>query len=226
MRVRLLAVPFVAFGCAQNGANPMVILGNIAPVGGTCSFSATSGQPTLSSGEIFAGSTLPYVLTPLLESRVTESGSGQATADRSIFLESANVTLSATATGGTGSTALGSGFSVPVSGTLPAGGTISISFPIIPVSDLASLNTGSAATEVVASVQVIGRLGGGEVKSEPFTYGITVCPAGAPCVVNDLGACSATTTTQNTGNPCNMFQDGSVDCCDGSAGLVCPAAAQ
>ena len=210
-----------AFGCTANGAQGMVVLGNTAPSGATCSFTGAVGQSTLSSGEISAASTVPYILTPLIQSRLT-AGSGGEPVDRSILLSSANVQLTA---GGASWPA----FSSPVSGTLAPGGTINVSFPVIPVEILQTLNTGSAQIEVVSTTTIIGDEGGGQVNSEPFTYGITVCPDGAPCVVNDLGTCGGLVAEVLVGNPCNPFQDGEVDCCSDvqdPTKLICPAVSE
>ncbi len=219
-RVPVLAL--LLFGCVKNGAEGMVILANTAPTGSTCVFTGDPSQPAFSSGQIFAGSTNAYVLTPLIESRITAAGSG-ASVDRSILLDGANITLTATQNGA-GVSLPSPSFSTPVSGSIPPGGLINVAFPIIPVEDLMALNTGSVQTEVVANVTVFGSEGGGNINAEPFTYGVTVCPKGAACVVSDLGTCVGLTATVNLGNPCNPFQDGMVDCCDDKSGsLVCPA---
>jgi len=204
------------FGCTANGAQGMVILGNTAPTGTTCAFSGDPSQGTLSSGEISAESPLPYILTPIVESRFS-AGSG---IDRSIFLSNANVQLSANGAG------LAT-FSAPVSGTIPPGGTANVSFPAIPVTVLQMLDSAAAPTEVLASVTIIGTEGGGQVDSEPFSYGITVCPKAAECVVQNLGSCVGLTAQISPGNPCNPFQDGVVECCTNTAGqTVCPAVSE
>ena len=209
-----------AFGCTANGAQGMVILGNTAATGTSCAFSGATGQATLSSGEIAARSTLPYLLTPLIQSRLT-AGSGGQPVDRSILLSSANVQLSAN---GAGLPA----FSSPVSGTIPPGGTINVSFPLIPVDVLNMLNSGTSQTEVIATVTIIGDEGGGQVNSEPFTYGVNVCPDMAPCVTQNLGMCDEISGTVSQGNPCNPFQDGVVSCCTdiNTGSAICPAVAE
>jgi hypothetical protein len=65
-----------------------------------------------------------------------------------------------------------------------------------------------------------GDLGGDEVSASPFHFPISVC---TDCVVNIVGACPAAGT--QTGNPCNVFQDGVVDCCTSGSQLVCPTQA-
>jgi hypothetical protein len=75
---------------------------------------------------------------------------------------------------------------------------------------------------VLANVEAFGDLQGTEIVADPYQYPVTICN---DCVVNNLGACSALPvgTIARTGNPCNPFQDGIVDCCEGTNGPVCPA---
>ena len=218
MRVPVLML--LAIGCVKNGADGMVILENDAATSTTCTFTGQTGQPTLSSGQIFANSTNAYLLTPLIESRLS-AGSGLEV-DRSILLQGANVTLS-----GNGVALSNTSFSTPVSGTIPPGGTVNVSFPVIPAEDLAGFVNGSDQGLITVTVQMYGTEGGGTIDSEPFTYGVTVCPAGAPCVVTNLGTCAGLTAgVASVGNPCNVFQDGAVDCCTDTTGkYICPAVA-
>ncbi|HEY3802079.1 MAG TPA: hypothetical protein VGL61_05700 [Kofleriaceae bacterium] len=212
----------LAIGCVKNGADGMVILENNAPTGTACTFTGQTGQPTLSSGQIYAGSTNAYVLTPLIESRI-EAGSGLEV-DRSILLQGANVTLSAS-----GVSLPMTAFSTPVAGSIPPAGTVNVSFPIIPAVDLAAFASGTTQGLITATVQIYGTEGGGNVDSEPFTYGVTVCPTGALCVAQDVGTCTGFSgAVTSTGNPCNAYQDGTVSCCEKGGDktmLVCPAVA-
>ena len=73
-RVPVLAL--LLFGCAKNGAEGMVILANTAPAGTACTFTGDPMQPAFSSGQISAESTNAYLLTPLIESRISPAGSG------------------------------------------------------------------------------------------------------------------------------------------------------
>jgi hypothetical protein len=217
MRVPVLVL--LAIGCVKNGADGMVILENDAATATTCTFTGVTGQPTLSSGQIFANSTNAYLLTPLVESRLS-AGSGLEV-DRSILLQGANVTLS-----GNGVALPNTSFSTPVSGTIPPGGTVNVSFPVIPVEDLAGFVNGSDQGLITVTVQIYGTEGGGTIDSEPFTYGVTVCPEDAPCVVQDPKVtCDAFTGGALVGNPCNPFQDGMVDCCTTNGKYVCPGVA-
>jgi hypothetical protein len=215
MRVPVLML--LAIGCVKNGADGMVILENDAATATTCTFTGATGQPTLSSGQIFANSTNAYLLTPLIESRLS-AGSGLEV-DRSILLQGANVTLS-----GNGVALPNTSFSTPVSGTIPPGGTVNVSFPVIPAEDLAGFVGGSDQGLITVTVQIYGTEGGGTIDSEPFTYGVTVCPEDAPCVVqNPKVSCAGFVGGGAVGNPCNPFQDGMVDCCtDANDKYVCP----
>jgi hypothetical protein len=222
-------VSFVVLGCAKNGDEGMVVLANTAPNGTACTFSGDPTQPAFSQGEIYAGSTDPYLLTPLIESRFTPVGSGE-NVDRSILLQGADVTLSAS-TGGQSVTlpSAAAQFTTTIAGTIGPGGFLNVSFPIVPTDILSLFKSGTADTEIVANVVVFGDEGGGRVNAEPFGYQVTICPEGAPCVVEDVGTCKGLTATVNPGNPCNPFQDGIVTCCEdeNTAGqLDCPAAPQ
>jgi hypothetical protein len=220
------AAALMLFGCADHGGEGMVILENTAAMGTTCMLTGDPTQPTLSAGQIVAGSPEPYLLTPLIESRISDLGSDDEIA-RTILLDGADISLQSAGT--TGSLApLGSTFTSVFSGSIPPGGTVNVSFEIIPASVLNMITTD---TEVVANITVHGTEGGGTINAEPFTYGVTVC---TDCVVNVLtgadgttkDSCSSFTSTVRPGNPCNPFQDGAVDCCmSGSGALVCPAVA-
>jgi hypothetical protein len=226
MRRFPVLVLFVALGCAKNGDEGMVVLANTAPSGTSCTFTGDPTQPAFSQGEIYAGVTdpNPYLLTPLIESRITAAGSGE-NVDRSILLQGADVTLTASSNGKSVSLPSSAQFTTTIAGTVEPGGFLNVSFPIVPTDVLSLFETGSADTEIVANVVIFGDEGGGRVNAEPFDYQVTVCPAGAPCVVQDAGPCATFTGTVSTGNPCNPLQDGVLTCCEGSdgGGLVCPA---
>jgi hypothetical protein len=232
----------VAGGCTvSNGAdNGMVVLGNTALTSGTqtCMFSGLPGQPMLSHGIVAVISPNPYVLTPLVQSRIT--GTTDQTIQRSIQLQGANVSLAVAST----SLQSGSTFSSPTitlsgtnaqfqtltSGTLEPNSTINVQVSIIPVSALASINQQAAAAaadnlrvEVVATVTMFGTLAGSHIEAAPFKYPITVC-SGSGCVATNRGACPLKAgTTLSLGNPCNPYQDGTIDCCASGTSLTCPA---
>ncbi|HEY1546560.1 MAG TPA: hypothetical protein VGG28_02005 [Kofleriaceae bacterium] len=229
MRRFPVLVLFVALGCAKNGDEGMVVLANTAPSGTSCTFTGDSTQPSFSQGEIYAGSPDPYLLTPLIESRITAAGSGE-NVDRSILLQGADVTLTAS-TGGQNVSlpSAAAQFTTTIAGTIEPGGFLNVSFPLIPTDILSQFKSGTTDTEIIANVVIFGNEGGGRVNAEPFGYQVTVCPEGAPCVAQDVGPCAGLTASVNAGNPCNPYQDGITTCCEAGSGsdavLVCPAVA-
>ncbi|MEO8839961.1 MAG: hypothetical protein ABI591_01375 [Kofleriaceae bacterium] len=212
-------------GCADKGDEGFFILNNTAPpVGGvSCAFTGDPAQPFIAAGAISYLAPQGYVFTPLLESRITAVLGHEA--ERTIHLEGANVTLQV-ANGG-----MQQQFTALFSGSLaPNSGTTNVSFELLPVSSIKALGSASQNVEVVASVSAYGTLGGGRIEGEPFQYPITIVApdngivfgaktpsqAGTPCL-ND-------TNTPRSGNACNVFQDGVVDCCVSATGTnVCPA---
>ena len=76
-----------------------------------------------------------------------------------------------------------------------------------------------AGRRAVLSLATFGTLAGSRIDAEPWLYAVQIC---ANCVVFDHGACPMTVATLRTGNPCNVFQDGIVDCCEDTGGLLCP----
>jgi hypothetical protein len=77
------------------------------------------------------------------------------------------------------------------------------------------------ATEVVGKIVVFGTLAGDEVTSQEFQFPVTIC---TDCIVVNAGPCPLPAdTTVRSGNSCNVFQDGVVDCCATADGLFCPA---
>jgi hypothetical protein len=240
----LTATLLLAGACANQGDEGMIVLNNTA-ISGSCALTGDPGQPFTSHGEIFALSNKGYLLTPLIQSRVstavTGAGNGSTTTvdplTKTIFLDGADVKLTLVAAtieqGGSYSTTQLNqelpAFRVLFSGSLPPEGTVNVGFEVISPAQLRDIVSRSGANitggqnlqaEVSAEVTITGKLGGDSIKALPFTYPISVC---TDCIVNNIGACPATTTV-STGNACNMFQDGVVDCCsDGTGSLVCPA---
>jgi hypothetical protein len=127
------------------------------------------------------------------------------------------------------------------SGSLPPnGGFANVAFNIVPVQLLDAISqkvagtTGNVDAEVVASIVPYGDIGGDNIDGDIFVYPVDVCTGCiANQVINNAGTgpepCPlASGTIIRTGNPCNIFQDGIVDCCTANVGmanesLVCPA---
>jgi hypothetical protein len=224
-RLTILAPALALGACSANngGDSAMIVLDNSAVIAGAtaCTFTGDIAQPFTSHGIIFSGSPVPYILNPLIESRITAVTGQEAT--RTIEIQGADVSLTVAGTGAP--TLPQPSFQVIASGFVaPNMGTTNLSLDVLPVADLtaldAALGTATGGSfEVVASVKVHGLLGGDRVDAQPFQYGITVCN---DCVVFDDGPCPLTIQTIRGGNVCNVFQDGNVDCCEQGSTLVCP----
>ena len=241
---------------ATSGDEGFVIRNNLAPNEGNCAFTATASAPFVSRGTLTSRATSPYILTPLIESRIS-AAMGQENL-RTVALMGAkidlsigpitvedlqgNVTFTCSAEGPNAcfseaerATLADAGvtkFRTPFAAPLPPnGGLASAVFDIVPTTTVSeierkvgALAAGSRMSALVlATATIYGRLGGSELDGLPFDYPVTVC---SDCVVNDLGPCAgvAEDFEPRTGNPCNPFQDGVVDCCIGTGGaLTCPA---
>lgn len=233
----VLAVSLCAFAaCTSDSGGGVIIRQNLAPPGdGTCALSPALDAPFIARGTIAMSSPLPYILTPLLQSRIT-SLMGQESA-RTVSMRGARVSLTIegasvddtamdldTTGFPVGAAKFTSLFSAPVA---PNGGLTVGEFDIVPTSFLAAVaaKTGTAGrvhVQAVAQITVYGDLGGGEIESEPFFYPVTICN---DCILNVVAACPLPTAAMvNTGNACQPYQDGVIDCCSNPDGtLVCPA---
>jgi hypothetical protein len=240
LRAAVLFTSTLAFtGCvADSGGEGFVILNNTAVSGESCALTGDASQAFLAHGQINSSSPNGYLLTPLFESAI--SATSGMDLQRTILLAGANIELSVvamTVTHADGSTTnpplptltgTDQKFRVLFSGSLPPGGTANFAFEVLPVSTMHTIMAASGAgsgdsvnAEVTAKVTADGTMGGDRVDSSPFTYPITVCN---DCVLVDRGPCADFMGTARTGNACNPFQDGPVDCCTDDAGaLVCPA---
>ena len=241
LRLVTLTAVLALTACANQGDEGFIVLNNTA-VADSCSLTGDPNQPFIAHGEIYSGSPKGYMLTPLIQSRVTTGGAGSGAAvdptTRTIFFKGANVTLDVKAVSieradgsFTNPNVTLSGqqaqFSALFSGSLPPGGSANVAFELIPVQTLRTIQMASGAgptdrmrAEVLATITILGELNGDEVSAQPFTFPVSVCN---DCVVVNLGACPVTAMAR-TGNACNPFQDGVVDCCTDADGfLTCPA---
>lgn len=240
LRVLATALITLAFtGCvADNGGEGFVIVANefipVATIG--CMVLPVATGPFQSRGQISTRSQSGYVLTPVMQSNI----STQSMTDilqRTITLQGANIDLTVDAltighadgtfTKATPPALTGTDgkFLSQFSGSIAPGALTGLAFEIVPVTTIAAIKqaAGAGATdtidaEVTANIKPFGVMGGSRVDGTPFKYAVSVC---SNCVVNDIGACPKPAT--NKGNPCNIFQDGMVDCCESASGLVCPA---
>ena len=220
VRALIPALLLAAACTANSGDEGMFVVNNSALATGTttCSFTGALDQPFITSGEVYSGSPFGYEMTPLIESRIAEV-MGLDT-QKTITIEGAHVTL--TAPGVTFTTPK---FDAYFAATLPPASSINAGFELLPVQALQDITAaGSAANDiqVLANVVPFGTLGGSRIDGSPFQYPVTV---GSNLVVNMLGDCTALAsgTVPRAGNPCNVYQDGIVDCCTKGATLVCPA---
>ena len=223
--LRYLSIVALAGCLAHSGDEGMVVLNNTAITGNMCTLLGTAGQAFQTQGVISSLSPFAYVLTPFLQSKISVGDPTDVAQvlQRTIQLQGARVDLSVAG----GKVSLPNNhFAALFSGDLPPQGTANVGFDLVPPEDIAAINSalGPATTPgsvtVIASAVVYGTMGGNEIDSNPFQYPVTVCNN---CVVTDLGACKGLMAgTISVGNPCNPYQDGVLDCCEGT-GLVCPA---
>ena len=244
---RLFILLCVTAGCAADEYGSFVILSNNAPpTSGLCEFTADENNAFITRGQLAIESTSSYLLNPLFASRLkAESGKEL---QRTVALHGARVDLVVgpivTIEGGVSTTIdidpadpeLGKDvggitkFQTLFSAALPPNGLSAATFDLVPTQVIEAViaRAQPSATRVVhaqvqANVEAFGDLQGSEIVGDPFQYPVTICN---DCVVNNLGACAAIPigTIARTGNPCNPFQDGIVDCCAGDQGQqVCPA---
>lgn len=239
LRLATLASALLLVACADSGDEGMIVRNNTA-VADTCTLTGEPGQPFKSRGTIYAFSPAGYLLTPLIESRIALSVGDEQMVDplqKTIQLRGADVSLTlksvSVETNGSFNVqqldqALGTPFSTLFAAPLPPNGSVNVGFEVIPPSLLreaiaasgADPNTSNINAEVLAQVTIRGELGGDELTSAPFHYPISVCNN---CVVVDNGACPMNVAEVRIGDPCNVFQDGQVDCCrDEANNLICP----
>ncbi|CAN5140142.1 hypothetical protein BH11MYX1_BH11MYX1_03960 [soil metagenome] len=218
--VSVLAFVGLVSGCSNGGDEGMFVLNNSAPPAGTvCTFTGDKAQLFTSAGTISfdAGAAgTGYILAPLIESRITTTSDAQI-AQRTIRLEGANITATVQPSG------VKQQYSVLFSGSVAPGGTTNVSFEALPAASITALGKADVNTQVVLSVQIYGMLGGSRIDAETFTYPVTIVAQGKG-IVFDAGPCATDVAVARTGNACNPYQDGVVDCCTSKSGdQVCPA---
>ena len=218
----------LATGCTEGGESFFIVQNQVPDTG--CVVPSALTTNFISRGRIEATAAGGYLFTPVVQSLVEESATGQS--DRVLFVEGADVTLSFQE--GTFSEAeVGSlreaglaNFRQAFSGAVFPGSTTSFAFEIIPqpmLAELAGVIGAGGSTIVTAEVVMFGSLDGGDVEAQPFTYPIEVCDG---CLRIDRGACAGLPADFEaaTGGTCQLLQDAALDCCTDSTGtLVCPA---
>ncbi|HWU90471.1 MAG TPA: hypothetical protein VN253_24570 [Kofleriaceae bacterium] len=224
-RTRLLLLATAAAGCAGTGDEGLVIRNNLAPSGTSCSITASRSAPFQARGSLSTSSPVPYVLTPLIESRIT-APAGQENS-RTVSLMGARIDLelgpitvedaqgglvfSCAAEGASacfgdaeraaladaGTTKFRSLFSAPLA---PNGGLSSASFDLVPTAAIREIlrkaGTVPAGARLHAQVVATATVYGNLNGSE-----VEGPPYVYPvtvcndCVVNVVGACATTPAT-------------------------------
>lgn len=228
---RLCAIALVAAAltaCAGNGDEALIIIQNQVPAE-NCIISGAEDSTVQDDGTLDVIGGTGYLFTPLVKN--TASGETGTEAQRRVFITGARVdlrfadpTLFSEQELQQFEDAGLTRFEVPLAGSVtPNGGTLSLSFDIIPRAFTRVLSDKIAAdTEILVLADVVmrGTLGGGTIESQRFTFGVNVC---AGCLVTNFGACDALEGIEpRVGNPCNPFQDAAVDCCTSGDALFCP----
>jgi hypothetical protein len=212
MRFSVLIFVFAAAGCANTGDEGMFIVNNTAPpIGTVCTLTGDPAQAFLAHGSIVANAPSGYLLTPLLKSRVDALAGHED--QRTIHVGGANIVLSRADTAGNLSQV--ATYTSLFSGSLDPLATANFAFELVPASQLAVTTN----TELSADITAFGMLGNDMIEAEPFTYAVTVC---TNCITINHGDCATAMPAVRTGDPCNVFQDGQVDCCMSATGLLCP----
>ena len=235
--LRLAAlIPLALVACVDSGDEGLYVVNNSAVTGTSCVLNGSPTQPQLGHGLIHVNSTLPYVMTPLLQSRIATAENVDEVS-KTIQLRGADVTLTLKAvsierdgqfTTTNPETQL-TQFSTLFSGSVAPGASVNAFVDIIPPETIrsvvamsgANVETDSLNAEVLASVVVKGEINDDGIESQPYLYPVTICN---DCVFINRGLCTDFTGAASTGNACNPYQDGVVDCCTHSmTGYTCPA---
>lgn len=239
----------LAVGCtADAGDESFIIRDNLAVLeGGTCTIVPSLSATRVSRGQLALDSPIPYLLTPMFESRIVAPEGRESL--RTIFIQGGNVELDIgpieliDAEGNVTIDAAVDEFNFKTlfsADLAPNGGLATAAVDLVPAGATALIRQRTAGAapgtrihaQVTARLTAFGDYYGEEIESTPFQYSVTVCN---DCVtrtlLNEMGTgplvCPAPAgTTVSEGNPCNPFQDGIVDCCQAAMGdptLICPA---
>lgn len=218
-------VVLAAAGCADTGDEGFVIRNNLAATGTTCTFTATTASPFQSRGTLSTSSPVPYLLTPLIQSRITAAVGQEnlrtvALAGAKVDLEVGPITVedangglvfscaaeganacfddaARTALAAAGTTKFRSLFSAPLA---PNSGLTSASFDLVPTAVIREIERKAGALAAGARLHA-------QVVATATVYGdlngteVEGLPFVYPvtvcndCVVNVVGTCAATPKT-------------------------------
>jgi len=245
-RFRTLSLLLLAGAVAACGRVPgqFEILQDQVPAAG-CAIDTNRtvyrGEGYLDLSLVRAGAQSAYFLFPLVINNLPGSTSGSADANE-IDLHSFAVDIGTTAQSylppnvemlfstlnskpGTTDYAL-LHYSLPWSGTISSGGGLAATFvsgfPVeLAQRVLATGDIGISSTSMIVNIQtrVFGTTNTQNMESDPFDFPVHVCNG---CLVGNVFSCPFAGAI-NTGNPCNVAQDESVDCCSVNGQLICPA---
>ena len=116
-------------------------------------------------------------------------------------------------------------YKTPWSGTVkPGGGTLATAVAGLPT-DLAARIAGQPdISEVPAlwlnvKIRAFGSSTNQTYESDAFDYPVSICSG---CLVGNIQPCPYRAPPANSGNPCNIAQDGIVDCCITGNDRICP----
>jgi hypothetical protein len=107
----------------------------------------------------------------------------------------------------------------------PGGGMLAAIVGVVPAELARQIRNsrvldGGQTVRLNAKVRAVGARRDGEVESGEFVYPIQICQG---CLIANVRPCPYAPV--NLGNPCNVAQDSSVDCCQDGTDLVCPSIA-
>jgi hypothetical protein len=231
MRRVLTLILFVGACTANSGDESFIVRANLVPMDNACDFQADLIAPTLPRGIISTASRTAYLVNPLLESRIVAAEGKESL--RTIMVKGAHVNLTVGPTeivdpGGAvtiDSTIKTYQFDSLTSAALPPNSGLTFAqFDGVSLSAIADVKAAAGANHVHAqatiSAVMFGDFYGEELNSNAFVYPVTICN---DCVIaTDPPPACPLMGQVRAGNPCNPFQDGTVDCCTGANGIVCP----
>ena len=87
---------------------------------------------------------------------------------------------------------------------------------------LATGDVSASSTSMLINIRVriFGSTNTQDMESDPFDFPVYVCSG---CLVASVLPCPVMGVPPLAGNPCNVAQDDSVDCCSLNGSLICPA---
>jgi hypothetical protein len=191
------------------------------------------GQGHLDLALVRDGATTAFLVFPLIENNLP-SDSGDIDPNRialtSFAVDISPISSSGPATNDVFSSLAQAGdplvsYSVPWSGSIPSGGgrvaAAVRAFPVELARRLLATNEIDVTPSLTVNlrIQAFGKTTTRDIESDPFDYPVSVC---AGCLVANVASCPYTSPPANTGNPCNIAQDGYVDCCTSGGDLICP----